>query len=418
MNQYDMFSGIGKGCAMKTAWMILFSLMLSLPAMAAEIPPVLPELEKEITAEFNKIDRDLARVAGTLSEKNLKTAGTRKMLGDLCRSYAYAVDCAVVDRSGSMVLVVPGEYAKFEGSDISAQEQIIRLRESKKPVMSNVIKTVEGIDAVDLERPVFSSDGELAGSVSMLFKPETMLAAIISPVIQGMPVDVWLMQKDGRILYDPDEAEVGLMLFDDPLYKPYPQLLALGNLMAREKSGSGSYEFLGPGLKKPVMKDAHWTTVGLHGTEWRLVVIHVRAGHAHSPGKEHEQHVTVSPDDALRTLAENAEMKKSLYGNDGAGIRNIFTDFYSKHERLYSVQWVDAQGINRLGYPEENSLINFDMKTLKTASSKPMLQALSDKKERSFESPLVEGKTGIFFMVPVFERGEYLGMIYTIRVKE
>jgi hypothetical protein len=403
---------------MKTAWMILFSLALSLPAIAAEIPPVLPELEKEITAELNKIDRDLARIAGRLSEKDFKTAETRKMLGDLCHSYPYAVDCTVVDGNGRMALVEPGEYSKFEGSDISAQEQIIRLRESKKPVMSNVIRTVEGIDAVDLEQPVFTSRGELTGSVSVLFKPEAMLAAIISPVVQGMPVDAWLMQKDGRILYDPDREEVGLMLFDDPMYKPYPQLLALGELIAGEKSGAGSYEFLGPELKKPVVKDAHWTTVGLHGTEWRLVVIHVRAGHALSAGKGLEKPETVPHDDALRSLAKNAEMTKALSGNDGSKILGMFRDFYSGHEGLYSIQWVDSRGINRLGYPEENSLINFDMKTLKTASSKPMLQALTDRKERSFDSPLVEGKTGIFFMVPVFEGGEYLGMIYTIRIKE
>jgi len=382
-----------------------------------ELPPILSELEKEITAELNKMDQDLARIAGGLSEKDFKTAGTRRMLGDFCRSYAYAVDCAVVDRNGRMVLVEPEEYAKFEGSDISAQEQVIRLHESKKPVMSNVIKTVEGIEAVDLEHPVFSSEGELTGSVSVLVRPETMLAAIISPLVQGMPVDVWLMQKDGRILYDPDEAEVGLMLFDDPMYKPYPQLLALGALIARERSGTGSYEFLGKGLEKPVKKDAHWTTIGLHGTEWRLVAIHVRAGHALASGKDVEKPVMVSFDDELRGLAENAEMKKALSGNDGAGIQKMFMDFYAEHEGLYSVQWIDSRGINRYGYPEENSLTNFDMKTLKTASAKSMLQALSDKKESSFDSPLVEGKTGIFFMVPVFEGGDYLGMIYTIRLK-
>ncbi|MEW6601277.1 MAG: cache domain-containing protein [Nitrospirota bacterium] len=401
-----------------TGWVFAIGIITGKPGEpGADIPPVLAELEKEITSELNKMDRDLARIAGRLSEKDFKTAGTRKMLGDLCRSYAYAVDCSVVDRNGRMVLVEPEEYANFESSDISAQEQVIRLRESKKPVLSNVIKTVEGIDAVDLEHPVFSSKGELAGSVSVLIRPETMLAAIISPVVQGMPVDVWLMQKDGRILYDPDEAEVGLMLFDDPMYKPYPQLLALGTLIARERSGTGSYEFLGKGLEKPVMKDAYWTTVGLHGTEWRLVVIHVRAGNALSSGKELEMPVTASYDDALRTLAEDAEMKKALSSNEGARIRDMFMDFYSEHDGLYSVQWVDAQGTNRYGYPEENSLINFDMKTLKTASSKPMLRALSDKKESSFDSPLVEGKIGIFFMVPVFEGGDYLGMIYTIRLR-
>ena len=208
------------------------------------------------------------------------------------------------------------------------------------------------------------------------------------------------------------------MLFDDPLYKPFPQLLALGTLISREKKGSGSYDFMQEGSEKVVKKDAYWTTVGLHGTEWRLVVMHVRAGQAFSSGKTLAKPETVSYADALRTLAGNAEMKKALSGNDGARIRDIFMDFYSEHHGLYSVQWLDSKGINRYGYPEENSLINFDVKTMKTASSKPMLQALSGKKESSFNSSLVEGKTGTFFMVPVYEGGEYLGMIYTIRLKE
>jgi hypothetical protein len=402
-----------------TGWVFVIGIVTGRPGLPiAELPPILSELEKEIMAKLNKMDQSLARIARRLSEKDLKTAQMRKMLGDLCRSYPYAIDCAVVDRDGKMVLVEPAEYAGFEGSDISAQEQMIRLRESKKPVLSNVIKTVEGIDAVDLEHPVFSSRGKLAGSVSVLFRPESLFSYVLSPVLRGMPAEAFVMQTDGKILYDSDKEEVGRMLFDDPMYKPFPQLLALGTLISREKKGAGSYEFKQEGLEKLVKKDAHWTTVGLHGTEWRLVVMHVRAGHNLSSGKDLVKPGKVSYDDALRTLAGNAELKKALSGNDCASIRDIFMEFYSEHDRLYSVQWLDSQGTNRCGYPEENSLINFDVKTLKTPSSKPMLQALSGKKESSFDSSLMEGKTGTFFMVPVYEGGEYLGMIYTILIKE
>lgn len=252
----------------------------------------------------------------------------------------------------------------------------------------------------------------------MLFRPETLLAAIISPVVQGMPVDVWLMQKDGRILYDPDATEVGRMLFNDPIYEPYPQLLALGTLIANETSGTGRYEHLGRGLQKPVMKDAYWTTVGLHGTEWRLAVIHVRAGHSLSPGKDRGKPGKVANADALRILGKNPEITKALAGNDAGRLRSIFMNFYLEQDGLYAVQWLDRQGINRYGYPEKNSLINFDMNSSRTPSSKRMIEALVGKKESSFESPLVEGKTGTFFMVPVYEGGEYLGMLYTIRLKE
>jgi hypothetical protein len=402
-----------------TGWVFAIGVVTGKPGQpVAQLPPILSDIEKEITAQFDKMDKDVAQVAKSLSGKDLRTAGTRKVLGDLCRRYPYAVDCSFVDRKGRMILVEPVEYAKFEGSDISSQEQVICLQKTKKPVLSNAFKAVEGFDAVDLEHPVFSPAGEFEGSVSMLTRPEVMLAAIISPVVHGMPVDVWLMQKDGRILYDPDKAEVGLMLFDDPIYKPYPQLLALGTLIARERRGTGSYEFLGAGLKKPVMKDAYWTTVGLHGTEWRLVAIHVRAGHALSSRKDLERLRKVPHGDALRTLAENAEMKKAMSGNDPAKIRDIFRHFYSAYSVLYSVEWLDAAGTNRYGYPEENILINLDMNTAKTASAKPMLKALSSRKETTFDSPLVEGKTGTFLMVPVYEGRNYLGMIYTILLKE
>jgi hypothetical protein len=377
----------------------------------AELPPILTDLGREITTELGKMDQDLAGVARRFSEKGLNQSDRKKMLADLCRSYSFAVDCAFVDRSGRMKLVEPREYAKFEGSDISPQEQVVRLHATKKPVLSNSFKAVEGFEAVDLEHPVLSSEGELEGSVSMLIRPDALFSSVITPVLQGMPVEAWTMQKDGRILFEEDKEEVGRMLFEDPLYKPFPQLLALGTLIAREKTGVGSYEFKQRGSEKLVKKDAHWMTVGLHGTEWRLVVMHVRVGQDRSSG-------TVPNADALRTLAGSVELKTALSKNDGVRIREIFKDFYSAHEGFYSIEWLDSRGTNRYGYPEENSLINVDMKTAKTDSAKPMLRGLSGKKESTFDSPLVEGKTGTFFMVPVYAGGDYLGMIYTITIKK
>lgn len=112
----------------------------------------------------------------------------------------------------------------------------------------------------------------------MLIRPESLLSYVLTPVLRGMPVEAFVMQTDGRILYDDDREEVGRMLFDDPMYKPFPQLLAIATMASREKTGSGSYDFMQKGSENIVKKDVHWTTVGLHGTEWRLVVMHVRAG--------------------------------------------------------------------------------------------------------------------------------------------
>ncbi len=400
-----------------TGWIYAIGIITGKPARPGEeLPPILNEFEKDITAALNKMDGDLAKLAKGISGRGLKSTGIRKMLSSLCNSYPYAVDCAVVNRSGKLVLIEPKEYQGFEGRDISGQEQVIRLSESRRPVLSNVFRTVEGFDAADLQYPVFSPQGEFMGSVSLLFRPGYLFSRILIPVLRGMPVESFAMQTDGRILYDEDKSEIGRMLFTDPVYKPFPQLLALGSLIAREKTGSGSYEYRQKGLEKVVTKDAHWTTVGLHGTHWRLVVMHVRAGHAVSSGKKNLAKYGPS-DDALRALSGDAALRNAMSGNDIAKVKDIFRAFYWAHGGLYSIQWLDSDGTNRYGYPEENSLINTDIKNSRTPSAEAMLLALAGKKESSFERPLVEGKRGVFFMVPVFKGKDYLGMIYTIRLR-
>lgn len=416
---YDFYGErrvVFKRCPL-TGWVYAIGILTGKPARPGEeLPPILNEFKKEITAELEKMDAGLQKTARSFSGRKLNSSWARKALAGLCRSYPYAVDCAAVDRRGKLVAVGPRAYSGFEGRDISGQEQFVRLRESGKPVLSNVFKTVEGFEAADLEYPVFSSKGELEGSVSLLFRPGPLFSYILAQALRGMPVEAFAMQTDGRIIYDEDKQEVGRMLFTDPAYKPFPQLLALGSLISKEKTGAGSYDYRQKGSERVVTKDAHWTTVGLHGTGWRLVVMHVRTGHAAYSSKKNGEYGP--SDNALKALSENAELKSAMSGNDMTKIEGIFRDFYWAHGGLYSVQWIDARGINRYGYPEENSLINSDMKNSKTPSARAVLNALSGKKESSFERLLVEGRTGIFFMVPVFKGSDYLGMIYTIRIKK
>ena len=62
------------------------------------------------------------------------------------------------------------------------------------------------------------------------------------------------------------------MLFSDPVYAGYENLLELGKKIAATPSGEGSYIFLAPELKNKVIKNAVWRTVKLHNREWRVVL--------------------------------------------------------------------------------------------------------------------------------------------------
>ncbi len=404
-----------------TGWVFAIGVAEAASAGAAAagdtMPLILSELEKEVTLKLQHTDAGLAKAAKKLSETGLQGPGARKILLDLCRSTPYAIDCAAVHRSGRMITIEPGEYHKFEGSDISKQEQVIRLRETKRPVFSKVFRTVEGFDAVDIEHPVFAAEGEFMGAVSILIRPESLISGVATPLVRGLPVDIWAMQKDGRIIYDPDEEEVGRMLFDDPIYTPFPSLLSLGMTISKERSGSGRYEYLGTGLKKPVQKEAYWTTAVLHETEWRLVVTHTLAEDGSHARRDLSELGIKSFEESLRDLAGDTGLKEALSGNNKEKIQGIFRKFYADHNGIYAIQWVDQLGINRYGCPEENSPVNFDFHSLKTPSSPYILKALAEKKESSFETPLAEGKEGLFFMVPVHKGDAYLGMVYMIRLK-
>jgi hypothetical protein len=401
--------------SMKNASTILFLVLLlcfSCAAGAANpaMPPALEKVATDLTAVLGMVDDELSRGAARLGDPALKEADVRNILRMLCEGKPYAADCARVDRSGVMAIIEPEVYRRFEGSDISRQEQVIELQRSVKPVFSRAFRTVEGIDAVDFEYPVFSPQKDFLGSVSLLIRPEVLLARLIAPLAKKFPMDIWVMQPDGRILYDADKDQTGRMLFDDRMFQPFPSLLALGKRIAAEKTGSGTYEFMGRRWKNLVTKQAHWMTVSFHGAEWRLIAVQAVSSFAGPPP------VASQPaDPALRELATQQDFQHALSAGNEVKALRFFDKFHATYRDVYSIQWVDAIGVNRFGYPEEASLRNYDYSSMQTPSSAAFLKAVIEKKETRFTVPLIEGDVGDIYAVPVYRGGTYLGMIYTIQ---
>jgi hypothetical protein len=263
--------------------------LLALPAPvlpAAKAPVPLSRAGQALESEFARLDAGLRRAARSLGAAGLTGGEARAALAKLCSDFEDAVDCAAVDLAGRMVTVEPASYRQHEGADISGQVQVRRLWETGKPVLSGVFTAVEGFAAVDAEYPVSTPEGRRLGSVSVLFRPETLLGRIIPPLVQGPPpsgaareeggYQIWVMDAGGHILYDVDPPEIGQNLFTSPLYRPYPDLIELGRRIARLPAGEGVYAFPedSPG-RAVVTKQAHWLSVSLYGTPWRLVAVRV-----------------------------------------------------------------------------------------------------------------------------------------------
>jgi len=191
------------------------------------------------------------------------------------------VSSITFSKEGKIITAEGKGNESAEGADISSQEHIASLLQTKIPVFSKQFLLVEGYNGTSLVYPVFSPQGEFLGGVSAIIEPDKLLNVVVAPQLHFdvsnrsniTDYSFWLMHLDGLIAYDRDESQIGKNLFEDPLYSPYPSLLELGEKIIAARSGHGYYDFqVTEGDKEVVTKESYWTTAGLHGREWRLVV--------------------------------------------------------------------------------------------------------------------------------------------------
>ncbi len=380
---------------------------------ASDDLPVLVEVQQKISAEFNRIDAAMKDAAGKLGASGLTGDAARASLSELCGKFAFAIDCTAVDTKGKMVTIEPSSYSHFEGTDISAQKQVKAIIKKHKPVMSSVFKAVEGFAAVDVEYPIVGPKGKYIGSVSLFFKPETLFAQLLPPLLKGFPVDIWAMEKGGRIIYDVDVSEIGQNLFTSPAYQPYTELLKIGRRIAARPEGRGGYQYKIHGENIVGVKNAYWKSVALYGTEWRVVGVHVRK--EASGSKSTQDSASANPEEMLASLATDGKLIRALSQEDHKKTMKYFKTFYHATPGIYAIEWIDKNGVNRFGYPAGNSLVDYDYHQLRETGDQEILDLLNSRKKGRIELPLTEGGTGVFNFVPVLDGEKYLGLIYIIR---
>jgi hypothetical protein len=223
-------------------------------------------IQQAVQSKLDSFDADLSGAASSLAQTGLSGPGARQILNGLCTKYPFLIDCLAVDAAGKVTAAAPEAYLKYEGTDLKTQD-------IKKATLSTVFKAIEGMDAVSLMRPILSEKGEYLGIVSALFKPETLLAGIVGPLLIATNVEVNVTQLDGLNIFDSQGNDIGVNFITDPALLPYKDLITLNTRIAAEESGTGSYTYLSHTTEVPVKKQASWSSVKLHDTAWRLISV-------------------------------------------------------------------------------------------------------------------------------------------------
>ena len=157
------------------------------------------------------------------------------------------------------------------GLDISHQKHIVALMRDHKPVISEVFRTIEGVDSVALHVPVMRR-AEFKGSVEILVDFKSLAKRYLDVIKVGETGYAWVISQAGTILYTPEPGFTGKSALETT--RDNPSASALVNAMLQGREGTSEYISQRIGVRQvgPMRKYAVFVPVRLGNTFWSICV--------------------------------------------------------------------------------------------------------------------------------------------------
>jgi C4-dicarboxylate-specific signal transduction histidine kinase len=157
------------------------------------------------------------------------------------------------------------------GLDISHRKHIVALVREHKPVISEVFRTIEGIDAVALHVPVLQG-AEFKGSVEILVDFQNLAKRYLDVIKVGQTGYAWVISQAGIVLYTPVPSLTGKTVWEANKDNPSSGALVSAMLQGREGTAEYTSQRIGDRHVSPTRKYAVFVPVRLGNTFWSICV--------------------------------------------------------------------------------------------------------------------------------------------------
>ncbi len=241
-----------------------------------DMTATLTQAQINTDAELKRIGESLVYASKQLSNTGLIGAQADSILNDLVANSSFIVNAATENLDNTIVSAEPANWSYIEGRNVGEQTYLNTNADGEiTPMMTPVVPLQSDMMGNIVAAPIFSSNKELIGTISVIFDPAVLLNATITAALEGTSYTTTVMQVDGLMIYDTDPLQLYKNMFTDPAYADYTQLLLLGHHVADYTSGYGTYKFTVDAASPIVVnKECYWATVFAYGQEWRIALQH------------------------------------------------------------------------------------------------------------------------------------------------
>jgi len=175
-----------------------------------------------------------------------------------------------VSAIGKIVYTFP--YVKSViGKDISNQKHNAEIIKKHKPVISDVLTTVQGYRAIVYAYPIFKN-GKYDGSISLVIPFDYIANKFLKDIKFGETGTSFVISEKGIELFCPITEHVGNSIFKNT--EGFKDLENLASQMLSNEEGIGEYYYNGDNVENEIVKKiAVFSRANLENTFWSIAVI-------------------------------------------------------------------------------------------------------------------------------------------------
>ncbi|PKN10070.1 MAG: hypothetical protein CVU72_02415, partial [Deltaproteobacteria bacterium HGW-Deltaproteobacteria-7] len=176
-----------------------------------------------------------------------------------------------LNAQGRIIYSYPDDINSSVGTDLSKQDHIREILQTKQPVVSDVFTAVQGFKAIAIHVPVYRGS-TFDGTLAFLISFDTLAKKYLKDINVENAGYAWMISARGMEIYCPVPGHTGNSVMDN--CKDFPDIIAMAGKMMKGEKGFTTYTFEKPGTGNvtKTQKHAVYMPVKTGNTFWSIVV--------------------------------------------------------------------------------------------------------------------------------------------------